>query len=78
MHKKRIYQKKFPQSCEIDRKVEKLRILFIIFIYIEARALKPSKLHLIMKSMEMKFLVLIIAIGLAEFNGFVEGMSQIN
>ncbi len=31
-----------------------------------------------MMSMEMKFLVLMIAIGLAKFNGFVEGMSQIN
>jgi hypothetical protein len=33
-----------------------------------------------MTSMEMKFLVLIIAFGLAinKFNGFVEGMSQID
>jgi hypothetical protein len=31
-----------------------------------------------MKSMEMKFLVLIITIGLAEFNGFVKGMDKIN
>jgi hypothetical protein len=31
-----------------------------------------------MMSMEIKFLVLIIAFGLAKFNGFVEGMSQID